>query len=87
MASMTGRDVAAANGGDGTLIEWMARFGTEEACEEERAVARERRVYCLLVPGDGRRRAHGKPGIGRPALDLSQGAVPLGDEKLFHLLL
>ena len=35
MASMTGRDVAAANGGDGTLIEWMARFGTEEACEEE----------------------------------------------------
>lgn len=35
MASMTGRDVAAANGGDGTLIEWMARFGTEEACEGE----------------------------------------------------
>ena len=35
MASMTGRDVAEANGGDGTLIEWMARFGTEEACEEE----------------------------------------------------
>ena len=35
MASMTGRDVAAANGGDGTLVDWMARFGTEEACEEE----------------------------------------------------
>lgn len=35
MASMTRRGALEANGGDGTLLEWVARFGTERACEEE----------------------------------------------------
>ena len=35
MASMTRREALEANGGDGTLLDWTARFGTEEACEAE----------------------------------------------------
>lgn len=35
MASMTRRGALEANGGDGTLLGWVARFGTEEACEAE----------------------------------------------------
>lgn len=35
MASMTRREALEANGGDGTLLEWVARFGTEGACERE----------------------------------------------------
>ena len=35
MASMTRREALEANGGDGTLLEWVARYGTEEACEGE----------------------------------------------------
>ena len=32
MSSMTRREALEANGGDGTLLDWTARFGTEEAC-------------------------------------------------------
>lgn len=35
MSSMTRREALEANGGDGTLLDWTARFGTEEACEAE----------------------------------------------------
>ena len=35
MSSMTRREALEANGGDGTLPDWTARFGTEEACEAE----------------------------------------------------
>ena len=47
MSSMTRREALEANGGDGTLLDWTARFGTEEACEADyrqwrRAVDRSR---------------------------------------------
>ena len=35
MASMTRREALESNGSDGTLLEWVARFGTEEARERE----------------------------------------------------
>ena len=35
MASMTRHEALEANGGDGALLDWTARFGTEEACEAE----------------------------------------------------
>lgn len=35
MASATRREIVEGNGRDGTLLEWVGRFGTEEACERE----------------------------------------------------
>ena len=35
MSSMTRREALEPNGGDATLLDWTARFGTEEACEAE----------------------------------------------------
>ena len=33
MSSMSARQIRGENGQDGTLLEWAARFSTEEACE------------------------------------------------------
>lgn len=62
MASMTRAEALASNGGDGTLLEWVRRFGTEEACEEELL----RRMYPggFACPARGHTRC--APVSGRP---------------------
>ena len=54
MSSMSARQIRGENGQDGTLLEWAARFSTEEACE--RFLFEEAHPHGWACPRCGNRR-------------------------------
>ena len=62
MTSMSARMVAAADGGDGDLLSWVARYGDEASCEE--GLMRLRFPGGWVCPRCGNRRC--SPVAGRP---------------------